>query len=200
MARVSVEQRRRDLVDAAFRVIARDGIGQSTTRAICAEAGVHQSVFHYSFRSKKELFQELVRTTVVAMVDAALLVSEVSHDPGKSIRDGMRRVWAEAQAHPERQLVGYELTTYVLRDPELAELASWQYEQYYAQSERFVSAIESAAGVRWSVPRAVLVRMFTTAIDGLVLSWLAAGDTEGATAAIDAFADYFSSLAVTSAR
>lgn len=196
MARVPVEQRRKDLVEAAFRVMARDGIGQSTTRAICAEAGVHQSVFHYSFASKKELFQELIRTTVVDMVDAAVLVSEVTLEPGESFRRGMQRVWEVAQAQPDRQLVGYELTTFVLRDPELAELAAWQYQQYFAQSQRFLSAIESASTTTWSIPRDVVVRMLTSAIDGLILGWLADDDTETGAAAMAAFADYFTSLAV----
>lgn len=196
MARVPVEQRRRDLVEAAFRVMAREGIGQSTTRAICAEAGVHQSVFHYCFGSKKELFQELIRTTVVDMVDAAVLVSQVTHDAGESFRSGMQRVWRVAQEHPERQLVGYELTLFVLRDPDLAELAAWQYEQYFAQSERFLVAIESASDVQWSVPRDVVVRMLTTAIDGLLLGWLAEGDTAAVDVTMSTFADYFTGLAV----
>jgi AcrR family transcriptional regulator len=196
MARIPVEQRRRDLVEAAFRVMAREGIGQSTTRAICAEAGVHQSVFHYCFGSKKELFQELIRTTVVDMVDAAVLVSEVTHDVGESFRGGMQRVWAVAREHPERQLVGYELTAFLLRDPDLKELASWQYGQYFAQSQRFLSAIESASGVTWAVPRDVVVRMLTTAIDGLVLGWLADGNDEAVDSAMATFAAYFTSLAL----
>ena len=39
MARVSAEERRRQLVAAAFRVIGRDGFAGVTTRRVCAEAG-----------------------------------------------------------------------------------------------------------------------------------------------------------------
>ena len=154
MARVSVDQRRSDLVAAAFRVMSQTGIGQATTRAICAEAGVHQSVFHYSFNSKKELLQELVRVVVVDMTDAAILVSEVDSGAGSSIRSAFRVLWEQVKVHPDRQLVAYELTTYVMRDPELADLAKWQYEQYFKQAERFAMAIETSASIEWSVPMA----------------------------------------------
>jgi AcrR family transcriptional regulator len=195
VARVSVDQRRNDLVAAAFRVMSQTGIGQATTRAICAEAGVHQSVFHYSFNSKKELLQELVRVVVVDMTDAAVLVSEVNSEAGSSIRSAFRVLWEQAKAHPDRQLVAYELTTYVMRDPELADLAKWQYEQYFKQAERFAMAIETSADIEWSVPMATLSRMMATAIDGLVLGWLADRDDESAEAALDEFATFFAGLA-----
>jgi len=195
VARVSVEQRRKDLVEAAFRVMAQTGIGQATTRAICAEAGVHQSVFHYSFTSKKELLQELVRVVVVDMADAAVLVSEVDSEAGSSIHSAFRILWEQAKAHPDRQLVAYELTTYVMRDPELSELAKWQYEHYFKQAERFAVAIEASANIEWSVPMSTLSRMIATAVDGLVLGWLADRNDESAEAALDEFATFFASLA-----
>jgi AcrR family transcriptional regulator len=195
VARVSVDQRRRDLVEAAFRVMAQTGIGQATTRAICAEAGVRQSVFHYSFNSKKELLQELVRVVVTDMTDAALLASEVDSEAGSSIRSAFRVLWEQVKAHPDRQLVSYELTTYVMRDPDLADLAKWQYQQYFEQAERFAIAIEDSAGIEWSLPMSTLSRMIATAIDGLVLGWLADRDDTSAEAALDEFATFFASLA-----
>ncbi len=195
MARVPVEQRRKDLVEAAFRVMAQTGIAQATTRAICAEAGVHQSVFHYSFNSKKELLQELVRVVVVDMTDAAVMVAEVDSEADSSIRAAFKSIWEQAKAHPDRQLLSYELTTYVLRDPEMSELAKWQYEHYFNQAERFAVAVEASAHIRWSLPMPTLSRMLATAIDGLVLGWLADRNDESAEAALDEFATFFASLA-----
>lgn len=195
MARIPVEQRRRDLVEAAFQVMAREGVAQTTTRAICAEAGVHQSVFHYTFSSKKELLEELVQITIGTMVDAAIDARKVTTDVGESFRNGIRSAWDKAKAHPERQLVGYELTTYVLREPDLAALAEWQYAQYYAQTERSIQTMEEVADVEWLVPRSVIARMLTSAIDGLVLGWLADRDTAAAEASLERFAEYFTTLA-----
>jgi len=176
--------------------MARDGIAQLTTRAICAEAGVHQSVFHYSFKSKKELFEELVRTTVVDMVDAAVLTSEVSNAAGPSIRQGLNSLWEQVQADRDRQLATYELTVSVLRDPELSDLAAWQYQQYVTGGLRYLAAIESAAGIGWALPRELIARLFSASVDGLVLAWLADGDTAATTAAVGTLADFLTSLVV----
>lgn len=61
MTRMAVDERRRQLTDAAFRVIARDGITAASTRTICAEAGMPQASFHYCFDSKRDLLEELVQ-------------------------------------------------------------------------------------------------------------------------------------------
>ncbi len=193
--RVSADQRRRDLVAAAFRVMARDGITATTTRAICSEAGVAQSVFHYCFRSKTELLQELMRTMVADMVDPAVLASAATSDPRESIRAGFRILWQEAVAHPDRQLVSYELTTTTLRDPELLQLSEWQYQQYFAAGTRFADAIAQTADIEWTAPIPVLSRMFATTIDGLVLGWLADRDHAQAEASLMLFADLFAGLA-----
>ena len=181
-------------MDAAFTVMAQRGITGGTTRAICAEAGVHQSVFHYCFRSKKELYQELVRVVVVEMVDAAVLAETAESDAEAFIRSSLDLVWASAVAHPDRQLVAYELTTLVLRDPELADLAAWQYQQYFEQAERLALAVEEAADVEWTVPLPVLSRMLTSVMDGLIIGWLADRNDEVAKASLTRFADYFASL------
>ena len=192
MAQVPVTQRRQELVEAAFRTIARLGIRRATTREICAEAGMQQGIFHYCFRSK----QELMRVMVVDMVDAAVIVSDFGDDPEQCIRMSLLRVWKHATEHPDRQLAAYELTTFMLRDKELSDLAAWQYRQYAEQGERLALAIESATGTGWSVPRPVLARMLSSGMDGLVLGWLADRDTEMAEAALDAFSTAVVGLSV----
>src|SRR6188472_4141629 len=70
MARVSAEERRRQLVAAAFRVIGRDGFAGVTTRCVCAEAGAPLAAFHYCFASKQELLTELTTQTMDALLSA----------------------------------------------------------------------------------------------------------------------------------
>ncbi|MCA2179554.1 TetR/AcrR family transcriptional regulator [Nonomuraea glycinis] len=193
-ARVSVEQRRKDLVEAAFHTMAQVGIAKATTRAICAEAGVHQSVFHYCFHSKKELYQELVRVIVVDMVDAAVTVPDLGSTAEAAVRTSMERGWSHVKARPGRQIFTYEFTTFVMRDPDLADLAAWQYQQYFEQTERLLLAIGEAADVEWSVPLPVLSRMMTSAMDGLLLGWLTDRDDQAVEDSLCHFTDYFASL------
>ena len=46
MARMSAADRRDKLVDAAIAVMSREGVANTTTRAIVAEAGMQIGVFH----------------------------------------------------------------------------------------------------------------------------------------------------------
>jgi AcrR family transcriptional regulator len=195
-SRVSVEQRRKDLVDAAFRVMAQFGVQKTTTYAICAEAGVNQSVFHYCFRSKKELFQELIRSVVVEMVDAPVALPTTGYRAHEAVRIVMENAWQHARAHPDRHLVAYELTTMALRDPELADLASWQYQQYFEQAMRAMTMVQDSARVEWPLTADVLGRMVATIMDGLVLGWLADHDDAAAERALAQFVDVIAKLAV----
>ncbi|OZC44399.1 hypothetical protein CH286_20790 [Rhodococcus sp. WWJCD1] len=200
MARVPVGQRRQELVEAAFRVIAASGIQKTTTRAICAEAGVNQGIFHYCFNSKKELFQELIRSVVTGMVETSAEIkparSDTDTDTATAVRTVFDTAWQHARAHPDRHLVGYELTTMALRDDELSDLAAWQYRQYFEQSVRAMAAVEESAHIRWSIPMPVLGRMVATILDGLVLGWLADRDDDATERALTQFADVVAELAI----
>jgi len=193
--RLAVAERRRMLVTAAARVMARDGIAQTTTRAITAEAGMPRGSFHYCFRSKDELLQELIRVVVGDMVHAA----EAAHVDGRSLLEnlqaGLRAMWESVIEHPDAQLVTYELTTYALRDETAAHLARWQYENYYGQAIDYLTFVAQSEGIEWSLPMPVVARLLVTVVDGLSLNWLADRNSEAAIGVLDALATQLGNLA-----
>ena len=195
MARVSADQRRQDLAAAAFRVMARVGVPAATTRLIAEEAGVPQSVFHYCFRSKDELFRQLTREVVDSMLGDALdsLVEGGTFE--ESVRRSIRELWASAISSPERQLVLYELTTAALREPGGEELARWQYERYFEHGRQLLAALAARGGREWTAPVDVLARMLTTMVDGIVLGWLTDRDSAQVEASLDLFASMLASCA-----
>jgi AcrR family transcriptional regulator len=90
--RMSPEDRRDALVQAAVRVIARGGVVAATTRAVVAEARMPLGAFHYVFASREELLAEVVRTvTDGERMAAELALTELSlyglrHDPALARR------------------------------------------------------------------------------------------------------------------
>lgn len=194
MARISAEQRRQDLTEAAFRVMARVGVPAATTRLIAEEAGVPQSVFHYCFRSKRELFQQLTKVVVDAMVGEALGAVVEADTLEESVRRSLRGMWENAAAHPDRQLVLYELTTAAMREPGDEDLARWQYEQYFAHTGRLLEELARRHDIAWTVPLAVLSRMTTTMIDGVILGWITDKDTDQVLATLDLCATCIAAL------
>lgn len=196
MPYVSAEQRRRDLLDAAIRVSSEVGLAAASTRAICAEAGVQQSVFHYCFSSKEELLRELTREVVAGFVEKAVGSLAPGADVEQSIFKGLITLWETVRVQPEKQLVFYELTVGALRAPERSDIAEWQYREYYASTGQFLTRLAETAGIDWTVPIPVLSRMVTTAIDGLILGWLADGRADEVEASLASFAKLFAGLAV----
>ncbi|HWN36187.1 MAG TPA: TetR/AcrR family transcriptional regulator [Pseudonocardia sp.] len=187
------------LVAAAARVMARDGIAQTTTRAITAEADMPRGSFHYCFRSKDELLRELITEVVTDMVAAARDAQTDTGDLSADLRAGLRGMFAAVTEHPDEQLVLYELTTYALRDPETVELARWQYENYLRQATDYLGFVADRARIRWALPIPVLARLLVTVIDGLALNWLPDRDTDTACQVLDAFGAHLATLAVPSA-
>jgi AcrR family transcriptional regulator len=61
MARKSASDRREELIEAAIRVLIRDGVDAATTRAISVEAGAPLATLHYCFASRDELLDEAAR-------------------------------------------------------------------------------------------------------------------------------------------
>jgi AcrR family transcriptional regulator len=196
VSRIPAAERRQQLIDAAFRVIERDGVPAATTRAIAAEAGAPLASFHYCFASKEELLRELTPTLVNRMLEAAIAGIE----PGRSVRDmlreGVRSMWEAAEATRDEQHVLYELTQYALRSPGLEDLAVWQYERYYEEGIRYLEDVSAAAGTEWSVPLPVVSRLLVSFVDGLVLGWVVDGNSADAGAAVDAFIEGLCLLAV----
>ena len=195
MARLAVAERRRMLLAAAARVMARDGIAQTTTRAITEEAGMPRGSFHYCFRSKDELLRELITVVVGDMVQAARDAPGERGDLVQRLRTGLRALWGSVTEHPDEQLVLYELTTYALRDPATVELARWQYESYYGQATEYLTFVAEQEGIAWSLPMPTLARLLVTVIDGLSLNWLPDRDSAAALGVLEAFAAHLATLA-----
>ncbi|HEX3787743.1 MAG TPA: TetR/AcrR family transcriptional regulator [Pseudonocardiaceae bacterium] len=188
MPRIPAEQRRAELVAAAWRVMAAEGVAAATTRAIVAEAGMPLGAFHYCFRDKAELFHELVRHTVTEDLAAAMAPLKVTTDVRKALRDSLRGLWQRMTADRDRQLVLNELTAFSLRDPALVELQVWKYQQYLDGATRYFETLAERAGVSWGIPTALVGRMFVAVLGGASDTWLVTGDSAGGWQMLRAFA------------
>ncbi len=74
------EQRRKQIIDATIRVLARHGAVQASLSRIAAEAGISKSIISYHFDGKEELFRQLF-ATVSQRIEAAL-VPEIERADG----------------------------------------------------------------------------------------------------------------------
>ncbi|MFC9858779.1 MULTISPECIES: TetR/AcrR family transcriptional regulator [unclassified Streptomyces] len=78
--------KRRAILDAAFRVFAREGYGQSCVQEIAAEAGVAKPTIYNHLRDKESLFRESMETVAARTVAHHLAALEGLREPGDGVR------------------------------------------------------------------------------------------------------------------
>ncbi|PXX66778.1 TetR family transcriptional regulator [Nocardia tenerifensis] len=195
-SRLSVEERRAHLIEAAIGLAEKKGVAGVTTRDVAQAAGVSLGVVHYCFENKDALMTELVKALSMELRDSVDANETVWQDVGsgkealqKLIRAGLELMWLNIEATPERQLLTYETTTYALREGEQtpAKLAIAR-EQYNFNDSTVADILEharDATGNQWSIPLSSLSRFTLNVIDGVVLRWLVDNDSESVRAQLD---------------
>ena len=195
MARIPVQDRRVQLVDATIRVMAQDGVAAATTRRIAAEAKTTLATVHYCFESKQTLLRQVLATIVGQLAGPSDLQLPTGRDLPSLVQELLEGLWVVIEGEPKRQQLTYELTQFALREPDLTDLARWQYELYYAECTHMLAGVAAATGWAWTVPLDVVSRMLLTAIDGAVLGWLVDGDSAAAKTVLLRYGELLSTLA-----
>ncbi|MGW6394282.1 TetR/AcrR family transcriptional regulator [Streptomyces sp. NPDC055103] len=196
MARQSADESRDQLVEAALRVMIRDGVAKATTRAIVGEAGLPLGAFHYCFRSKEELLHGVLKRIMLRSLDFSPPSATEGASPADVIRAALHAYWERVRERPAEHMVTYELTQYALRRPGLTEVARRQYRHYLDVNGEHLRTIARLAGIRWEADLQVLARYGLGVLDGLTLTWLIDRDDAQALAALDQYADHLAAIAV----
>lgn len=191
MARLPATERRELLLQAAWRILVRDGFAAATTRAICAEADMKQGVFHYCFTNRDELLREVSAGLLSAQVSASIGAVSKDGTMAESVGRAFAVYWDTVEADPGMHQVLYEITTSVLRDPQAGEIARFQYSRYVDSVLETIKEIAEIRNISWDIPVEVLARQVVTVLDGLTLHYLVDRDSAAARAALQAFADDF---------
>jgi len=189
--RLPAEARRAALVEAALRVMTRDGLAAGTTRAIVAEAGMSLASFHYAFASRDELLRELVHRVVGHELSAATAELDVEDGLGGLLRSAAEGYLQHLEREPGAEQLMFELAFHSLRDPALQPLARQQYRAYTAAATRLLEQAAALTGATWQRPVPELARLLVTLLDGVTTTWLVDRDTEATRAVLDAAVDLF---------
>ena len=184
MQRIAVQDRRAALLAAAVRVIARDGAGRASTRAIAAEAGMPTASVHYAFASHGALLEQLVTQILEdqrAEVAAGLAVVATVGEFATAALQG----WLDrAIAQPEVERALHELVGWARSVPGLEAVPAAVYEQYQATVEAFVRTASERFDLRWRIAEAEVARFVLVLTDGVAARWLVDDDEAAARRAL----------------
>jgi AcrR family transcriptional regulator len=193
---IKIDERRAQIVAAARTALARDGVNATTMRSVAAEAGVPLGTLHYAFQSKEQIFKAVLADIVEDIRSGLALHTPRGAGLAETLRQALGAGFRREMRRPQTHLLQYELITYALRTPGLADMARWQYEQYCELVAGWCLEAAVAAGETCAVGFDVISRMIVAGIDGLILQYLAnpdldraASDLEHVIAAAVALAD-----------
>ncbi|MBP1158281.1 AcrR family transcriptional regulator [Rhodococcus sp. PvR044] len=191
-ARLSADERRRQLIECALDVAERGGIGAVTVRAIAREAGISLGMVHYCFASKEALLTEMAERLVYELSTASQMVlaavGDATQADGRAglrelVRIGLKAMWSIVEANPNRRLLTYEIATHAMRlreagSPDAGDVVGEQYRMMDREVTAFLVECADRTGMVWTEPVASIAHRSLSIVDGLVLRWLVDRDTD----------------------
>ncbi|WP_460072681.1 TetR/AcrR family transcriptional regulator [Streptomyces sp. YKOK-I1] len=187
---MAATDRRAELLEAAIRVMTRDGVAKATTRAIVNEAGMPLGVFHYCFDSREQLLELVTKTLTERYVAEVRGVFAPHKDIRESVLDSLHAFWKGFEANPREHQISYELTQYALRSPDFENVARRQYEIFLGAHASLLELAAENAGIEWTVPVPVLARYVQSTVDGLNMTWLVDRNSDDSRAVLELLADH----------
>lgn len=171
-----IAQRRVALVDAAVRVLERDGAAALTARAVADEAGVALGSVHYAFATMKDL----LAAVFIADTRRAIGALDDALNGGGTVEAILTRAGlACAQQvidRPELEMAMQELTVIGARDNDLRAVANDVTLLYRRETRRFLERVAEDAGAQWNSDIEVLAETVSGTLFGLSLNWLCTRD------------------------
>ena len=185
VTRKPAEERRRDLVEAGLRVIAREGMHGATVRAIVAEAGVPLATFHYVFDSRDQMIGEAYAFVVLPRVGELPTPLSADASPVEAVR-GVLHDWVDRFAeHPEYELAVMEIMAYCTRTPALAHLPGEVQAGYVEIVSAAILAMCEQLDVEPQRQLEELSQLVLHVTDGLTYCLLRTGDADASRRFVD---------------
>jgi AcrR family transcriptional regulator len=122
------ERRRKELVLAAFHLLAENGFEGLRTRDVAAEVGVNIATLHYYFPTK----EALIRGVLEHAMDRFRSTLTPHGSPSDQLRNYLRAAPALLKDEPELRIVMGELALRSARDESIAAIMSQMYAAWHA--------------------------------------------------------------------
>lgn len=176
MPRIPVAERRDALIEAAIRVMERDGVAETTTRKIAAEASMPLASLHYAFASRGELIAAAARKLALEIVEVMRSSAKVDGDLPATLRRLLGGYVEFLRANPGRVLALYETQAAGVRMPELQQIAQNRVYRGKELVRYFLERAGAEAGVRYTHPVAEIGATLLESLDGFSLHWITVRD------------------------
>ncbi len=178
MAYVPSDERRRQFIDAAAKVIREEGLAKATTRRIAQEADAPLASLHYCFRNKEDLFVAVSQT--FGEGGTAYVGRNVVAGMGvlKAVQEILRSFSEFVAESNEAQIGEFEFYAWAMRSPERHRASKGVYALWISRLAGYLTL--ACAGTDDDLDRDIDVEALSRAIlaitDGFSLQVQFAGE------------------------
>lgn len=163
------EHIRQILLDSAEEVFARKGLTGAALEEIAEAAGFTRGAIYSQFGAKEKLFLAVVDRQRQRFLDGFADVMSSFHRLSDVDLDALADRWHQLSAGTDRAALGYELTLFLLRNPDARErVAAQRLETIQALGE-FISKNVARIGGTLTIDAETLARVILAANNGITL-------------------------------
>lgn len=163
------EHTRQILLDAAEEVFARKGLTGAALEEIADAAGFTRGAIYSQFGAKEKLFLAVVDRQRQQFLDGFAEVMDSFHRLSDVDVDELAQRWRQLSSGADRAALGYELTLYLLRNPDARESVAAQRRETVRALGEFISKNVARIGGTLTIEADTLARIVLAANDGITL-------------------------------
>ncbi|CAJ1502842.1 TetR/AcrR family transcriptional regulator [[Mycobacterium] burgundiense] len=163
------EHTRQILLDAAEEVFARKGLTGAALEEIADSAGFTRGAIYSQFGAKEKLFLAVVDRQRDRFLDGFIEVMASFHRLSDVDVNELADRWQQLSSDPQRAALGYELTLYLLRNPDARERVAAQRRETITALGEFISKNVARIGGTLTMEPKALARVILAANDGITL-------------------------------
>jgi AcrR family transcriptional regulator len=168
---------RAQVLDAAERVFARDGLRGASVDAIALEAGYSTGAIYSSFRGKEDLFLALIEERIDPRLAKVYEAAEGELAAGAPPLEAARRFVAMLRHERDAILLLIDFWAQAVRDPTAADRFAERHARLRAVIARLIDASARDSGAELGLPPEHLATTLIALANGFAIELLADPDT-----------------------
>jgi TetR/AcrR family acrAB operon transcriptional repressor len=158
------------IVQAATRVLARQGYARTSLLDIAREAGMSKGALHYHFPSKESLVSKVLENALERIANRTLDVWQASSgDPLEALRSSVRELWVVRRSRTDEVAVVADLMAQALYDESLKPQLAGYFRFAAQQVNQTLLPHLAKMGLRLRVPDELVPRILVGLLDGLAM-------------------------------
>jgi AcrR family transcriptional regulator len=157
------------IVEAATRVLARQGYARTSLMDIANEVGMSKGAVHYHFPTKEALIAQVLETACEAVAERTRRVWVSGENPLVAMRSAMHELWRVRSELSNEIKVVADLLAQSVHDGSLREPLATYYRFASAQVEEHLRVNVLALGLRPKIDPSFIPRILQALLDGLLM-------------------------------